>query len=351
VAGALDVSLVLNGGVGGSGSTQYAQINSRIVASLPFSVSFWFRAGTNAGAAGVIAHWVNSNATLGNFRLGAGATRSMGPILTRQVISKGTTATESGISPSADLAVAVTSIVSGSTTQVGVEDAARFTVGEYVRLSGTFTGLTGITSGRDWRIESIAGGTLTLTLTSSGSWDSGQSATVNWSTYQPERWNLGVASFIDAPSGNTFFNRGGFVNQPVVYLNGGYTGLTNQRPANLFPDLNRFCVGAYAQEGSAAGYFRGEIAHVAVWEYFPTVGDCAELLTKAPTLVGWGAPLAYWPLLADETDSIGSNDLTLVGSPDITSDGPSIQLTSGGGGGSGYLPTVMRAQPINLFGF
>jgi len=346
------MSLVLNGGVGGTGTTQYAYINSRIVSALPCAVSFWFKAGTNAGAGGTIAQWVNSAETLGNYRMGPGSSRSAGPILIRNTISRGTTATSSTLGVLSEHLVNVTSILPGSTTLVGVEDASKFTAGEYVRLSGSFAGISGITSGRDWRIESIGSGTLTLLLSSSGSWDEGQAATVNWSPYQPEKWNLGVASFTADPIGSDrFFNRGGFVGQSSVYMNSGYPGVTSQRPPDIFSGLDRFCVGGYLQSDAAAGHFRGEISHVAVWPVHPAAAEASELLTKAPNLVGWGSPLAYWPLLADETDSIGSNHLTPIGSPTINSDGPSIQLTSGGGGGSGYLPTVMRAQPINLFGF
>jgi hypothetical protein len=342
------MSLVLNGGVGGALSTQYAYIDDRIVSALPATVSFWFKNGTDSNAGGQFAQWVDADATLGTYRMGGGSSRATGPVFTRTVGSRASTATFS--SAASLTSVAVTSIATGSTTAVEVDDASSFSVGEYVRLEGTFDGITGITSGREWRIESIASNTLILTLSTSGTWGELQSATVKWSAWQPEKWNLGVLSFANVGGSSNIQLHGGFVGNSVVTLSAAFSGVTSQKPNDIFGVLDRFCVGGYLQSGSASGHVRGEIAHVAVWEYLPTASEVNELLIKAPHLVGWGAPLAYWPLLADETDSIGSADLTLVGTPDITSDGPSISLTSGGGGGSGYLPTVMRAQPINLFG-
>jgi hypothetical protein len=345
------MSLVLNGGVGGSASTQYGYVDSRIVSALPATVSFWFKTGINGAAGGQFAQWVDKDETTGTYRMGGGAQQAIGPVFSRTVGSRISTASFYAPTTALSESVNVTSITTGATTAVGVEDASKFSAGEYVRLEGTFTGITGITSGREWRIQSIAGSTLTLALTSSGTWGEGLTATVRWSAWQPEKWNLGVLSYGPTSGDNPIRLKGGFLGNSAVTLDSVYSGISGQKPVDIFDRLDRFCVGGYLQSSGASGYFRGEIAHVAVWEYFPTAGEASELLSKAPTLVGWGAPLAYWPLLADDDDAIGSNDLTLVGSPDITSDGPSIQLTSGGGGGSGYLPTVMRAQPINLFGF
>jgi hypothetical protein len=342
------MSLVLNGGVGGSGSTQLAYIDSRIVSALPATVSFWFKNGVDVNATASFAQWVDASETTGTYRMGSGCARSTGPIFTRNYVSR--TVSSSGGTPVTldDYATAVNSITAGSTTVVSVDDSSRFSAGEYVRLTGTFTGLTGITSGREWRIQSIAGTALTLALASSGTWGEEQSATVKWSAWQPEKWNLGVITF---GGSENLMMRGGFVGNSAVTIRATSPGTLGQRPADIFSVLDRMCFGGYVQGTGATAHLRGELAHIAVWGVEPTVSECAELLTKAPTLVGWGAPLAYWPLLADKNDTIGSNDLELVGSPDITSDGPSIQLTSGGGGGSGYLPTIMRAQPINLFGF
>jgi hypothetical protein len=344
------MSLVLNGGVGGSASTQLAYIDSRIVSALPATVSFWFKTGATGSAGGQVAQWVDKDETTGTYRMGGGASSSIGPIFSRTVGSRISTASFYAPTTALSESVNVTSITTGTTTAIGVEDASKFQAGEYVRLEGTFTGITGITSGREWRIQSIASSTLTLALSSSGDWTEGQSATVRWSAWQPEKWNLGVLSYGPTSGDNPIRLKGGFLGNSAVTLDSVHSGISGQKPVDIFDRLDRFCVGGYLQS-SAAAHFRGEIAHVAVWEYLPSAAEASELLTKAPTLVGWGSPLAYWPLTNDDDDAIGSNDLTLVGSPDITSDGPSIQLTSGGGGGSGYLPTVMRAQPINLFGF
>jgi hypothetical protein len=342
------MSLVLNGGVDGTGSTQYAYINSAIVSALPATVSFWFKAGTNASASGQLVNWVDKDATAGITRMGCSTSRSTGIVLVRGIITRLTTASSSGSVTNADYAISVTNITTGATTRVAVADASGFAAGEYVRLEGAFAGITGITSGREWRISSIADNTLTLALSTSGTWSEGQSATVKWSAWQPEKWNLGVASFT-LPDNGTRHIRGGFLGNTAATIRESYSGTSGQQSADVFPSVDRLSIGALAQ-ATVSDYWRGEIAHVAVWESFPTLAQAEELLTLAPNLVSWGAPTAYWPLLSDETDSIGSADLTLVGTPSITSDGPSITL-SGGGGGSGYLPTIMRAQPTNLFGF
>lgn len=342
------MSLVLNGGVGGSLSTQYAYIDSKIVSALPATVSFWFKNGIDSNAGGQFAQWVDADATLGTYRMGGGSSRATGPVFTRSVGSRISTASYS--STGSLTTTAVTSIATGATTSVGVEDASSFSVGEYVRLEGSFAGITGITSGREWRIESIASSTLILALSSSGVWGEAQSATVRWSAWQPEKWNFGLLSFANIGGDANNQVKGGFLGNTSISLAGEYSGVAGQRPADIFSVLDRFCVGAYLQSGSATGYIRGEIAHVAVWEYLPTAGEAAELLTKAPNLVGWGSPLAYWPLLADESDSIGANDLTLIGSPSVTSDGPSISLTPGGGGTPGFLRGVMRARNPSIFG-
>jgi hypothetical protein len=344
------MSLILNGGVGGTGTTQYAYRDERIVTAIPCTVALWFKNGTSSTAGGTYANWVNKAATLGNYRIGGGGSRAVGPVLTRTIVTRTTSSTASSVGTLASYQVAVTAITSGAQTQVAVDNVGLFAAGEYVRLAGTFDGLTGITSGRDWRISSIAGNTLALEIASSGTWNEGQAATVKWSAWQPEKWNLAVLSFGLTSATNSRKVKGGFFGNTAVTIDSEYQGVTGQRPEDIFGVLDRFCIGAYAQSGSATDYFRGEIAHAAVWEYLPNASEAAELLTVAPHLVGWGAPLAYWPLVSDETDAIGQNDLQLVGSPDITSDGPSITLDPGGGGGSAFIPSAMRARILNAFG-
>jgi hypothetical protein len=344
------MALVLNGGVDGTGSTQYAYRDARVVSSLPCFVAGWFKAGTNSSSSGQFFNWVDADGTLGNTRMGGGISRSLGLVLTRNVISRATTASSRSVTVLDSVAQSVGSIGVGATTAVAVDDSSAFTAGEYVRITGGLLGLSGIASGRDYRIASIAGSALNLEIASSGDWTEGQTATIKWAAWQPEKWNFMALAFTET-SNARIQHYGGFVGRSsllIAELNGG---TSSNYPADIFSSLDRVCLGATFQSASATNYFRGEAAHVAVWNGVePTQSQIAELLSVAPNLVSWGAPTAYWPLLADETDSIGSADLTLVGTPDITSDGPSITL-SGGGGGSGYLPTVMRAQPINLFGF
>jgi hypothetical protein len=345
------MALVLNGGVDGTGSTQYAHHDALIVSALPVTVSVWFKAGTNASAAGQIVNWVDADATLGNYRMGGGLGRSLGPVLSRNIISRVATSSGSPVTTLDTLGQSVTEIVTGATTLVSVTDASAFSAGEWVKLSGTFSGITGITSGREHRISSVASNTLALELATSGVWGDGQSATVKWSAWQPEKWNLMVLALTTA-SGARLRSLGGFVGNSGVSIFSEFAGTLGNYPADIFDVIDRLCLGATFQSGSATNYFRGEAAHLAVWNgASPTESQAAELLALAPNLVSWGAPTAYWPLLSDETDSIGSADLTLVGTPDITSDGPSITLTGGGGGSGTFIPSIMRAQPTNLFGF
>jgi len=344
------MSLVLNGGVGGSGTTQCAYVDERIISAIPCTIAAWFKTGSAASSAGQLAGWVQSDAAVGTSRMTGGGNRSTGPVLVRNITCRTSTALTGSVGTLNTLLVNVTSITSGATTQVGVEDATMFSVGEFVKLDGTFSGLTGITSGRDWRINSIAGSTLTLALATTGTWSEGQSATVKWSAWQPEKWNLAVFAFTDI-SNQRLQSMGGFLGNTALSIYDVKSGTAGQYPADVLGSLNRIVIGGLYQSSTLDFPWRGEIAHVAVWNnVVPTSEQAAELLTKAPHLVGWGSPAAYWPLLADENDSIGTNHLTPIGSPGINSDGPAITLEAGGGGGAAFIPSAMRARILNAFG-
>jgi hypothetical protein len=351
------MSLVLNGGTSGSGTTQAAYAG-RIASALPAIVSFWHKNGIATEATGRFVDWVDADATPGNYRMGVSASRSSGPVFSNTTLVRDVSGSPTSFSTRSDLTggryrYPLTAITTGATTTIAVDtlgDAMPYVAGMYVKPEGTFTGVSGLVSGREYRVASVAGTNAVLEVATTGEASSGWTGTVRWSAWQPERWNLGVLRFNatgDPISRVTYY--GGFVGAPgiTIYSTGG----GSVGPNTIWDVLDRFCIGGYYQGTTLTAPFRGEFAHVAIWEGV-TLDDsrAGELLTKAPHLVGWGSPLAYWPLLADETDSIGSNDLTLIGSPDINSDGPSITLTGGGGGTPGYIPSVMGARQRNIFG-
>jgi hypothetical protein len=113
--------------------------------------------------------------------------------------------------------------------------------------------------------------------------------------------------------------------------------------------VDRLCIGGNLQSGTISNPLAGDIAHAAIWEgTYATAAQALELLTAAPNAVTWGAPSNYWPLVNDGDDAAGSADLTLVDSPTINSDGPT--LGSGGGVGGTFIPSAMRARILNAFG-
>lgn len=339
------MSLVLNGGESGTGATQYAYVDSRIVTTLPITISYWFKAGNTTSASGDYVGLVDKDATLGTYRMGNGVERSTGPIMAQTATSRVTTASQYTMAvPDASM-VTISEIITGSVTECVVDDPTPFSVGQFVRVTGTLTGITGIASGRDYRVESITGYSLFLTIASSGTWTETNSGNVRPSAYQPERWNLAVAVFLE----DRFTFRAGVLGNTTMLIDASLNGITGQDPVDIWSVIDRFCVGAYAQSGSAARYANGELAHVGLWDNTnPTLAQADELLTVAPNLVTWGAPTAYYPFLADANDSIGSNHMTLVDTPTINGDGPSITV-SGGGGGGGYLP-IMRPYNPSIFG-
>jgi len=352
------MSLVLNGGVGGSGTTQFAYLDGRIVSALPAVMSFWFKNGAGGSSGGRTAQFVQSDAALGTQLMGSGLSQSVGPVLNCSTQVRTTTATVYNFATRSDLTEGryrypLTAITTGATTTIVVDtlgDAMPYVAGMYVKPEGTFTGVSGLVSGREYRVASVSGTSAVLEVASTGEASSGWTGTVRWSGWQPERWNFGVVRLNSTadPARITYY--GGFSGAPGITIYSGNSGQVS--PSTIFDAMDRICFGGTYQSASGANAFRGELAHLAVWEGVSLDDSkAAELLTVAPNLVSWGTPLAYVPCLGDGVATVGATNLTTVGSPSFTSDGPSIQLTSGGGGGSGYLPTIMRAQPINLFGF
>jgi hypothetical protein len=247
----------------------------------------------------------------------------------------------------------LTSITSGATTTITVDslgDPMPYAAGMYVRPEGTFTGLSGLVSGREYRVASVSGANAVLEVATTGALSEGWAGTVRWSAWQPERWNLGVVRLNGTSDPARLQYWGGFLGGPGITIYSGTTPTTS--PATIWDDLDRICFGGLYQSDTGNTPFRGELAHLAVWSGVSLDDSKAgELLTVAPNLVSWGTPLAYVPCLGDGNATIGATNLTPIGSPTYTSDGPSITLSGGGGGSGTFIPSIMRAQPTNLFGF
>ena len=352
------LSLVLNGGIGGSGTTQTAYLASRVASSLPAIISFWHRAGINSGATGRVANIVDASAAVGTFRLGSSLSRSVGPVFNNTTAIFNETGTTSSFSTRSDLTdgryrYPVTSIAAGATTTITVDtlgDAMPYAAGMYVRIDGTLTGLAGILAGREYRVSSVSGATAVLEVATTGTLEEGWSAFVRWSAWQPERWNLGVVRISGDRDPERMQYWGGFLGSPGITIYSATPGVFS--PSLIWDVMDRICFGGLYQSDTINSPFRGELAHLAVWQEVDLDDSkAAELLTVAPNLVSWGTPLAYVPCIDNGTATVGAENLTTVGSPSFTSDGPSITLTGGGGGSGTFIPSVMRAQPINIFGF
>jgi hypothetical protein len=128
-----------------------------------------------------------------------------------------------------------------------------------------------------------------------------------------------------------------------ITANGGTAG-TNTTSINVTTTPSHVRLGATL---NLSAYLAGRLAYVGVYSGAPSTQEIEWLSglgvqtnAFAPNLVATDRLLAYWPLdgASDpEPDDVGSNVLTLVGSPG-TAASPSIQLTgSPGGGGNDYV--------------
>jgi len=148
------VSLILNGGIGGSGTTQTAYIDSKIASNLPLAMALCWRAGENGSAAGPLMRVCQSAVTTLNTNyFGGHASRSVGPIISQAFGSRGTTSTFAQAYTLPAFTFNIVSITVGATTILSIS-THNFLNGEMVRLSGTFTGITGIQDGRDYKVLS-----------------------------------------------------------------------------------------------------------------------------------------------------------------------------------------------------
>jgi hypothetical protein len=352
------LSLILNGGIGGSGTTQFAYLASRVASALPAIISFWHRTGIDSNSGGRVANFAQSTAAVGTYRMGSSLSRTTGPVFNNQTAVFDTTGHTSRFSTRSDLTEGryrypLTSITSGATTTITVDslgDPMPYAAGMYVKPEGTFTGLSGLVSGREYRVASVSGANAVLEVATTercrkagpGPFDgrhgsrSGGTSVLCGSTARRTRpaCSIGAGSSV----------------RPGITIYSGTTGTTS--PATIWDVLDRICFGGLYQSDTGNTPFRGELAHLAVWSGVSLDDSKAgELLTVAPNLVSWGTPLAYVPCLGDGNATIGATNLTPIGDPTYTSDGPSITLSGGGGGSGTFIPSIMRAQPTNLFGF
>jgi hypothetical protein len=329
-----------------NGTTQLAHADWAI--TLPFTMAVWARRPippTNSKTAYIL-HGVDSAASVGNFIVG---TRFVSTYAApRQTLSAGTvarTTTETVANVTPVGSVAITNIDNVGVTSLTLETADEaWRAGDWVRVEGT-TGLTPELGGRDWEIASVTGGSTVLNLVASTTGTPTGTWTANPSAFQGEdRWSLLVVTY-DATARRLAWAG----HEGRSFLTHSSSNVTNTSISSLVAAVNRVCIGGNLQSGTINNPLAGEIAHAAVWQgVYAGASQALELLTVAPNAVTWGAPSNYWPLLANENDAAGSANLTLVDTPTINSDGPT--LGSSGGGGGAFIPSAMRARIINAFG-
>lgn len=108
----------------------------------------------------------------------------------------------------------------------------------------------------------------------------------------------------------------------AAYINGGSKGTdTGAESPTWVGATGYFVVGSY---GALSTFAAGKIAEIAVWDAALSEAQLAQLAGGAtPTTIQSGDLQAYWPLLDDAVDVVGSYDLTAYNSPIYSSDHPS----------------------------
>ena len=131
-----------------------------------------------------------------------------------------------------------------------------------------------------------------------------------------------------------------------AFVNGGSKGSVSASKAVV--NLAIMYIGKYIN----GGFLAGKIAEVAVWD--TTLSDAEVALLAGgtlPTSVQAGHLIAYWPLLNDANDDVGSNNLSLVGTPSFDSEdhpslGPSYVDATATLSGSGSLTATATLVTI-----
>jgi len=107
-----------------------------------------------------------------------------------------------------------------------------------------------------------------------------------------------------------------------AYINGGSKGTeTTSVSVTWVGATGQFVVGSY---GALSTFAAGKIAEIAIWNTTAlSDAQAAQLAAGAtPTTVQPDDIVAYWPLLDDAVDVVGSYDLTAYNSPTYSSDHP-----------------------------
>lgn len=114
----------------------------------------------------------------------------------------------------------------------------------------------------------------------------------------------------------------------TMYINGGNSAANN--PETFPTGVDRLAVGR-ATTSSPTWQTDGKVAHAAVWDSALSEANCQALAAgDNPLTVDSGNLIAYWPLLTDATDSVGSNDLTAQGTITFdTEDNPTVDAPPG----------------------
>lgn len=124
----------------------------------------------------------------------------------------------------------------------------------------------------------------------------------------------------------------------LVYIDGvaGTPNLANFTPAGV-------AVTAIGRRPDAGFWFKGRVAHFAVWSSALSGGQIASLAGGAvPNTIG--TPVNYWACTADANDSAGTNNLTVQSGATLDADNPTL-----GGGGPTTLLTNLEGQHRGSF--
>lgn len=161
------------------------------------------------------------------------------------------------------------------------------------------------------------------------------------SGYSSGAWQHVAATFVSATNRNVFL--GG--------TNKG-TGTTNTGPSGTTTTL-----GVYYIYLGGSGWFPGNLAEIAVWDIELSDAEIASLATGVyPNQIQAVHCIAYWPLLSDANDDVGSYHMTEDGSPSYDGvDHPTMkdlisytELAATGGGTSGGSAVMAVAETLEL---
>lgn len=157
-----------------------------------------------------------------------------------------------------------------------------------------------------------------------GSWQIADTAT----GYSAGVWTHVIARFISSTSRASLIN-GGSKGTDTVSVPVTWVGATGQ-----------FVVGSY---GGISTFAAGKIAEIAIWNTDLSDAQCISLAGGAtPSNIQPDDIVAYWPLLDDAVDVVGSYDLTLYNTPTYSADHPTA------GAGSSFADKTYSKKLIAM---